>query len=98
MATRTFMLSYTYVPEIVDRRQPYRAEHLERLRKARDDGFLIMAGATSDPVDGALIVVEAKDPGEVFAWAAGDPYTRAGLIRGLTVREVMVGVARWQAE
>ena len=97
MATtsRTYMLTFTYVPEMLERREPYRAEHLARLGKARDAGFLIMAGAVADPVDGALLLVQAEGPGEVLAWAADDPYARAGLLRGVTVREVNVAVARW---
>ncbi len=95
MADKTFMLTFDYVPNIVERRQPYRAEHLARLHKARDDGTLIMAGAVTEPVDGALLVVTADSPGEVLAWAAEDPYARAGLIRGFGVRELSVAVATW---
>ncbi len=97
MAMKTFMLTFTYVPDMPERRQPYRAAHLARLEQARDAGLLVMAGAFADPVDGALLVVQAESPGEVVAWVAGDPYTQAGLIREIAVREVAVAIARWQA-
>jgi uncharacterized protein YciI len=45
-------------------------------------------------VDGAVLVVEADGPGEVFAWVADDPYARAGLIQAVSVREVTVAIAR----
>ncbi len=96
MADKTFMLTFDYVPEMPERRQPYRADHLARLEKARDSGMLVMAGAVTDPVDGALLLVRADSPGDVLAWAADDPYASAGLIRGVTVRELAVAVASWQ--
>ncbi len=55
-----------------------------------------MAGALTDPVDGALLLVEAEGPGEVLTWVAGDPYAKAGLLRGIRVRELAVAAARWR--
>jgi uncharacterized protein YciI len=94
MAARTFMLTYTYVPEMTERRQPHRAAHLARLESARDEGLLLLAGAFADPVDGALLLFEAEDAGQILAWVAGDPYNQAGLIRSAEVREINVAVRR----
>jgi uncharacterized protein YciI len=94
MPAKTFVVTYTYVPEITERRQPHRAAHLAHLERARDAERLVLAGATADPVDGAVLVVEADGPGEVFNWVANDPYARAGLIQAVSVREVSVAVAR----
>jgi uncharacterized protein YciI len=94
MPAKTFVISYTYVPQIAERRQPHRADHLAHLQRACDEGRLVLAGATADPVDGAILVVEAGSPGEVFGWVANDPYARAGLIHAVSVREVTVAVAR----
>lgn len=91
---RTFAVTYTYVPDIVERRQPYRPEHLEHLGRARDDGRLLLAGPYTDPVDGALLVAEGDNPGDVLAWVADDPYARAGLIRAVSIREITVAIAR----
>lgn len=92
MAAKTFMLTYTYVPDMLERRQPHRAAHLEHLQQAKARGLLVLAGAYADPVDGALLLCEANDPVEVFAWLANDPYNQAGLIRSATVREVSLAV------
>jgi uncharacterized protein len=89
---RTFLLTYTYVPNMVELRQPHREAHLANLTTAHDHGFLLLAGAMVDPVDGAVLLFEAEDPGQVLSWAANDPYNRAGLIRGMTVRELSVAV------
>jgi uncharacterized protein len=94
MAAKTFILTYRYVPHMEEHRQPHRAAHLAYLEKARDKDFLVLAAAFADPVDGALLVVEADDPGAVLSWVAGDPYNQAGLIRATEVREVNVAVRR----
>ena len=56
--------------------------------------MLTLAAAYADPVDGALLIVEADNAVDVFAWLANDPYNQAGLIRGATVREINVAVKR----
>jgi len=94
MAAKTFMMTYTYVPDMLERRTPHRPAHLAHLEAARDGGLLLLAGAYADPVDGALFVCEAEGPGEILAWLANDPYNLAGLIRGTTVREINVAVRR----
>jgi uncharacterized protein YciI len=94
MPAKTFMLTYGYVPDMLERRQPHRAAHLKHLEDARDRGLLTLAAAFSDPVDGALLLVEADEAVQVFAWLADDPYNKAGLIRSASVREVNVAVRR----
>jgi uncharacterized protein YciI len=94
MAAKTFMLTYTYVPDMVERRAPHRDAHLKHLNEARDRGLLTLAAAFQDPVDGALLLCEANEPVEIFEWLAHDPYNLAGLVRSSTVREVSVAVRR----
>ncbi len=89
---RTFAIMYSYVPDILDRRQPHRAGHLERLRQLEVDGRMVIAGAFSDPTDGALIVIQAPEIGDVYGWIAGDPYVKAGLVTGASIRELTVAV------
>ncbi len=92
MPAKTFMLTYGYVPDMLERRQPHRGAHLQHLEQARDSGMLTLAAALADPVDGALLLVEADQAQEVFAWVANDPYNHAGLIRSVTVREINVAI------
>ena len=94
MAAKTFMLTYGYVPDMTERRQPHRADHLKHLESAKDNGMLSLAAAFADPVDGALLLVEADDAAQVYAWLANDPYNKAGLIRSATVREINVAIRR----
>jgi uncharacterized protein YciI len=68
------VLTYTYVEDILERRKPHRAAHLEHVRR-----WLAIAGATGDPPSGGLFVFEG-DAAEVEAFVAADPYGGAGLI------------------
>jgi uncharacterized protein len=73
-------LEYTYVPDVLARRAPHRDAHLALLRRLHEEGALVMAGATGDPVSGALIVF--RDRAAAKGFAADDPYGAAGLVAG----------------
>jgi uncharacterized protein YciI len=66
------------VPEILERRGPYREEHLANIAAAKVDGRLVMAGPIGDPPNGGLLVFNARAAAEEFARA--DPYVEAGLV------------------
>jgi uncharacterized protein len=91
---KTFLVTYSYAPDMLERRQPHRPEHLARLQRAIDDGKIVFAGAFADPLDGAVIVLQAENEGEVLSWAGDDPYAKAGLLRGVAVRELNVPARR----
>jgi uncharacterized protein YciI len=76
----TYLLLYSYVDDIVDRRGPHRASHLERIRAEKDAGRLIMAGAVGDPPNGGAFVFQGVTREDVDRFAAGDPYVEAGLV------------------
>ena len=56
-------------------------------------GDLALAGAFTDPANGALLVWSTEDPSVVESFARADPYVRNGLVREWRVREwnVVVG-------
>lgn len=74
-----FVLTYHYVKDYMARRDAYRAEHLARIQKAVDDGFILGAGVLPKEPS-ALIVCYAQSIDEVRAFAENDPYNKAGLI------------------
>lgn len=88
----TYFVQYSYVPDMLDRRQPYRDEHLERVTTAGAEGRLVVAGAFAEPVDGAVLVFRADSAAEVEQWVRADPYFVAGLITDFAVREVTLVV------
>jgi uncharacterized protein len=87
-----FALFYDAVPDYLERRQAYRAEHLAHARRAHSDGRLPLAGAFNPP-DGALLVFRCDNKSEVEEFARNDPYVINGLVTAWRVREwtVVIG-------
>ena len=82
-----YLLLYDYVPDVLDRRPPLRAEHLALARAAVARGELVLGGALADPVDGAVLLFRGDSPAAAEAFAAADPYVRQGLVTRWRVRE-----------
>jgi uncharacterized protein len=80
MAQPLKLLHYDYVEDVVERRAPHRAEHLELIRTWVEDGRVVAGGATGDPPTGALIVF--RETGDPEAFVEIDPYVREGLVTG----------------
>jgi uncharacterized protein YciI len=80
-----FALTYDVVGDFMERRTPYRPEHLQLARDAQARGELILAGALGDP-PGALLVFKSADRSAAEAFATADPYVAAGLVTRWQVR------------
>lgn len=87
------LLFYDYVDDIVERRAPFRQEHLALAGEFRERGILLMAGALVEPVDGAVLVFATDDHSIVEDFVAIDPYVRAGLVTAWRIRSwnVVIG-------
>jgi uncharacterized protein YciI len=88
-----YMLLYDVVDNFIERRAPFREEHLGMVNKAAERGELWMAGALTDPVDGAALVFKTDDPSIPETFAKNDPYVKEGLVTNWKVREwaVVIG-------
>lgn len=88
-----YMLLYEVVDDFINRRAPFREEHLGIVRKAHERGELFMAGALSDPVDGAALVFTTEDRAVPERFAENDPYVKEGLVKSWKVRKwnVVIG-------
>lgn len=76
-----FVLRYdTVVDDYVNRRAPFRAEHLRLLREAHERGEVLMAGAVGEEPDGAIVIFKAQSPAPAEAFVKHDPYVTNGLI------------------
>ena len=73
-----YALFYEYVENIVERRAPFRDQHLALCKEWKPE--LVMGGAVGDPPHGALIVFEVEDATEVEAFVEADPYMQNGLV------------------
>jgi uncharacterized protein len=81
-----FVLFYETVENYVEKRAPFRDEHLALARAAHERGELVMAGALAEPADGAVLVFKGDGPVCAEAFAKNDPYVKNGLIKKWRVR------------
>jgi uncharacterized protein YciI len=72
------VLIYSYVPDVLERRVPYREEHLAKIGAAKEDGRIVMAGPIGDPPNGGLLVFSTHEAAEEFVRA--DPYVEGGVV------------------
>ena len=79
--------------DYLERRVPFRSEHLAHALAAHERGELLLAGALAEPADGAFLVFRTDTPGPVEAFAREDPYVREGVVTAWAVRRwnVVVG-------
>ena len=84
------VLQYKYVPDILEKRDPYRAEHLQGAKDMAAASKIVMAGALTDPVDGAIFVFKNVTKDEIEAFVRKDPYVTNGLVPEYQIRPYMV--------
>jgi uncharacterized protein YciI len=89
-----FLLLYDVVADYVERRTPFRAEHLALARAAESRGELILGGALANPADGAVLLFRGDSAAAAEAFAAADPYVKNGLVTRWRVREWTTVVGR----
>ena len=90
-----FILFYDLVDDYLERRTPFREEHLKLARDAVARGELFAGGALADPADRDVIIFKGDDPSVAERFAKADPYVHHGLVKKWTVRKwnVVVGTA-----
>lgn len=89
-----FVLRYDeVVDDYVNRRAPFRAEHLTLARDAQARGEIVMAGAVGDPPSGALFVFRSDSTDAARRFAENDPYVTNGVVRAWRVQpwHVVIG-------
>jgi hypothetical protein len=86
-----YLLFYDYVADVLTKRAPFRPAHLDLARGFNADGKLKLAGAYTDPADGAVLVFTSREAAEEFA--SRDPYIANGLVTAHRIREwnVVIG-------
>jgi uncharacterized protein YciI len=86
-----FAIACTDKPGSLELRLATRPAHLDYLRGRQAE--IVMGGAMLDPAGnacGSLLVVEAADRAAAEAFAAGDPYAKAGLFESVALRPYRV--------
>jgi len=88
-----YILFYKTVENYLERRAPFRLDHLGLVKEAHARGELLIAGALAEPADGAVLIFKGGSPAVAEDFARNDPYVRNGLITEWSVRPwtVVVG-------
>lgn len=79
-----FVLWGTYCADVLERRTPFREEHLEGLRRQKQEGVLITLGPTQDTRH-VFGIYEAEDQARVEALVRNDVYWRQGIWTGFEI-------------
>jgi uncharacterized protein YciI len=82
-----FLLFYTYVPDVLEKRPKFRGAHIGHARASVARGELKLGGALADPVDGGVLLFDAPAKSVVEQFAKEDPYVTGGLVTKWVVRE-----------
>lgn len=92
-----YLLLYDVVDDYVARRQPFRAAHLAYAEPFAERGELLLGGALTEPVDGAVLLFAVDSRGKVEEFAKADPYVRHGLVVRWRVRPWLTVAGRLAA-
>lgn len=84
-----YLLRYTYVPDVLEKRGPHREQHLQLARE------MCLAGGPTAPLagtvpTGALFIFADAASAETFV--AQDPYVSAGIVTDHSVEEWTVAI------
>jgi uncharacterized protein YciI len=81
-----YILFYKTVEDYVEKRKPFREQHLAYANSSLARGELYLAGALADPADEAVLVFKCESPSVAEEFARNDPYVLNGLITEWKVR------------
>ncbi len=82
-----YLLVYDLASDYLERRGPFRSQHLALAWDAVAKGTLVLAGALANPADGAVFHFRSDSPHAAEEFAKTDPYVRNGLVTRWRVRE-----------
>lgn len=81
-----WLLFYDTAPDYLERRAAFRDAHLGLAWAAAERGELMLGGALSDPVDGAVLLFRGETAEVAERFAKADPYVVDGLVKSWRVR------------
>jgi len=89
-----YLLMYDLAPDYLERRAEFRGVHLKLAWEAHERGELVLGGALTDPVDGAVLLFKGDSSAAAERFANADPYVKHGLITRWRVRPWTTVVGR----
>lgn len=81
-----YLMFYDFAPDYLERRTPYRNEHLQHAWQAHARGALVLGGPLADPTDRGVLLFECDSPDIPSRFAEADPYVKHGVVTRYQVR------------
>lgn len=81
-----YLLFYDVADDYLERRAAFRDAHLKLAWAAHERGELLLGGALSEPVDGAVLLFQGDSPEVAERFVQADPYVQNGLITHWRIR------------
>lgn len=89
LAATNYILKYSYIPDVLEKRGPFREGHLGLAKKLVEEGTCLSGGPTGEPgmevPTGALFVFTDEKTANSFV--KEDPYVSGGIVTGHTIEE-----------
>jgi uncharacterized protein len=82
-----YLLFYEAGEDYTERRAAFRDVHLKLGWEAAERGELVLGGALSNPVDGAVLLFKGDSAEVAEKFARADPYVINGIVKRWYVRE-----------
>lgn len=82
-----YLLIYDAADDYLERRGQFRGAHLKLAWEAVERGELLLGGALSNPVDGAVLLFKGESAEVAEKFVRADPYVANGLVKSWRVRE-----------
>ena len=93
-----YLLTYDYIPDVLEKRGPFRAEHLQLAQDAVDAGKCVHGGPkgplepAGSPPNGAVFIFYDLESAQDFV--NKDPYVSGGIVTAHTIEAWTVAVSK----
>mmetsp|Transcript_32892 Transcript_32892/g.48991 ORF Transcript_32892/g.48991 Transcript_32892/m.48991 type:complete len:134 (-) Transcript_32892:303-704(-) len=89
LSAKNYLLRYEYIPDVLEKRGPYREGHLGLAKQFIAEGTCLSGGPTGEVGEevptGALFVFTEEEAAKKYA--EGDPYVKNGIVTGYSIEE-----------
>ena len=96
LAATNYLLKYEYIPDVLEKRGPYREGHIALAKKMIEENKCLSGGPTGEPnmevPTGALFIFTDLESAKQYA--ANDPYVENGIVTKFSIEEWNVVVQK----
>lgn len=96
LSATQYLLRYDYIPDVLEKRGPYREGHLNLAKELIAEGTCLSGGPTGEVgmevPSGALFIFTTSDAAKLFV--DKDPYVSGGIVTGHSIEEWNVVVQK----